>query len=126
MDIHNDGNTAVGQIVQPAVCLVLVPSGDQNTSPLMTPERPFQELGFSYHAVLGRLWTGEKGGENEFEIILMFQKWEVRISGAKQKMAPGRGWLCGGMCAAQEIHKSPLLGVHKAQRGSWQCPARDV
>lgn len=64
MDIHNDGNRALGHIVQPAVPLVLVPTGDQNTSPSTTPERPFQELCFGYRLNTGKaVDRGERKGD---------------------------------------------------------------
>lgn len=90
-DPHNYGNRAAGHGVQPAVAVVLVPTGELEISPSMTPGRPFQEQNFQHCSSTRKvwaLWLGENGGKKEeFGITTVFQ---VRISEVRLKMGPCR------------------------------------
>jgi len=53
-----------------------------------------------------RLQLGEKGGEKEFEITAVFQRWEARISEARPKTGPCRDQLCAGRQVCQHLRLS--------------------
>lgn len=67
--MHTVMGTAAGHRVQPAVAVVLVPTGELEISPSMTPERPFQEQNFQHN-------TRKAGGERREEGIENNQRFQ--------------------------------------------------